>query len=96
VRYIQALGVENIAEHAQGLIARTREALTPLGYSSLTPEGTQTPIVAFHVPDPEELIRRVKEANILVTVSTPEQRMRVSFSVFNTEEDVDRLVEALS
>jgi selenocysteine lyase/cysteine desulfurase len=96
VRYIQALGVGNIAEHAQGLIARTREALAPLGYKALTPEGTRTPIVAFQVPDPEDLIRRVQEANILVTVSAVEQRMRVSFSVFNTEEDVDHLVAALS
>lgn len=96
VRYIQALGVDNMVAHAQSLIRRLREELAPLGYSPMTPAGSTTPIVAFRVPDADDLIRRVREANIAVTVAPSERRMRVSVSVFNTDEDVDRLVSALA
>jgi selenocysteine lyase/cysteine desulfurase len=96
VRYVQALGVDNIVTHAQRLIGRLRTELPALGYASLTPSTIATPIIAFHVPDPDDLIRRVREANIVVTISSSEQRMRVSVSVFNTDDDIDRLVGALS
>jgi len=96
VRYVQALGVENISAHAQRLIGRLRDELPQMGYTSLTPPSNITPIVAFHVPDPDDLLRRVREADIVVTISRSEQRLRVSVSVFNTEEDINHLVSALS
>lgn len=96
VRYIRALGVDNIVEHAQKLVGRLRDELSVRGYACLTPEGTGTPIVAFHLPDAEETIRRLEAGNVVVTVKPSEQRMRVSVSVFNTDQDIDRLLEALS
>jgi len=82
--------------HAQGLIDRLQTELPRLGFSPLTPADTGTPIAAFHVPDPEQTMRHFVEANIKVAVVPPEKRMRVSVSVFNTDEDIDRLVAALS
>jgi selenocysteine lyase/cysteine desulfurase len=96
VRYIQALGVDNIVAHAQRLIGRLRTELPERGYASLTPEGTGTPIGAFHLPDPEDTVRRLEATDIAVTIKSSEQRMRVSVSVFNTDDDIDRLVDALS
>ena len=96
LRYIQALGVDNIVAHARPLIGRLRTELSEIGYACLTPEGAGTPIIAFRVADPEETIRRVQEADIAVTIWSTDQRMRVSVSVFNTDDDIDRLVDALS
>ena len=96
VRYVQAIGVEAIGVHAARLTVRLQEALPRLGYASLTPPETPTPIVAFSVPDVDETLRRLEEADILVTVAHPESRMRVSVSVFNTDTDIDRLVDALA
>ena len=57
---------------------------------------TGTPIVAFRTGDPEDTLRRLHENDIRATVVPAEQRMRVSVSVFNTDDDIDRLVAALS
>ena len=96
VRYLTGLGVENVVAHAQHLVGRLQDELPPLGYRPLSPPNTGTPIVAFRMPDTEETRRRLSESDIRVTVVPPEQRMRVSVSVFNTDDDIDRLVTALS
>ena len=96
VRYISDLEVDNISQHAQKLIFRLQNELPRLGYPSLTPAGTTTPIVAFRVADPNNAFDRVEANNIYVTISPHEKRMRVSVSVFNTGEDIDRLISALS
>lgn len=96
IRYVSGIGVANISAHAQRLMAHLQAELPRRGYVSMTPVGTRTPIAAFRIPDPDDAIRRLEAANILVTVVPPEQRMRVAVSVFNTENDIDRLVEAFS
>ncbi len=96
VSYISALGVENISAHAQRLMSRLQTELPGVGYPSMTPVGTRTPIAAFRVADPDKVIRKLEAENIVVTVVPAEKRMRVSVSVFNTEADIDRLLDALS
>ena len=94
VSYVDDLGVERIAAHAQQLIGRLQTELPALGYPSLTPTGNRSPIVAFRMSDFADTARRLREANIAVTIVPP--RMRVSVSVFNDDDDIDRLVEALA
>ncbi|MEM9405458.1 MAG: aminotransferase class V-fold PLP-dependent enzyme [Acidobacteriota bacterium] len=96
VRYIQSIGVDNIVEHAQGLIGRLRSELGAAGYRCLTPEGTRTPILAFHLDDPEKVADRLRAERIWATVARADRRLRLSVSVFNTDEDVDRVVSALT
>lgn len=96
VRYIRGLGVDNIVRHAQPLIARLQEELPAAGYRSLTPRGTGTPVAAFRIADPDDVIRRLEPTDLVVSLYPSEQRMRVSVSVFNTDEDVDRLLRALA
>ena len=96
VRYIQGLGIENIVAHAQRLVGRMRAELPELGYPCLTPPGTGTPIIAFTTPDPEDAGRRLQEAGIRFSGSAREKRLRLSVSVFNDDDDVDRLIAALA
>ena len=86
VRSIREMGVEHIVEHSQPLVLRLREELSAIGYEPMTPADTGTPIVAFSLTDPDKTIRQLKEAEVFVTVSPAERRMRVSVSVFNNDE----------
>jgi selenocysteine lyase/cysteine desulfurase len=67
-----------------------------MGYPSITPRGTDTPIVTFQLRDPDDVRKRLARARVAVTVLGETRQMRVSPSVFNTEADVDRLLEALA
>ena len=96
VSFINRLGVESIAEHAAPLISRLQTELTAIGLDALTPASTRTPIAAFRVDDPKRTVDDLETANIAATVSSSDSRLRLSVSVFNTHDDIDRLVGALT
>jgi selenocysteine lyase/cysteine desulfurase len=92
--YIKALGVANIQKHTQSLIAVLRREVPRLGHELITPEDSQGPIVAFQLTDPSAIEAKLKKANIDVTISG--HRTRVSPSVYNDQQDIERLLEALA
>jgi selenocysteine lyase/cysteine desulfurase len=94
LNYIMQLGAENIQAHTQLLIRRLIKEMPGLGFESLTPPGTSSPIVTFVVKQPEQVAARLKEAQIDVTIIG--HRMRISPSVYNDERDIDRLLGALA
>jgi selenocysteine lyase/cysteine desulfurase len=92
--YILELGVETIARRRQPLIDHLQDALPPLGFQRLTPDGAQGPIAAFASRDAAARFDgRLKAAGL--RISTYPHRIRISPSVYNTAEDVARLVEIL-
>lgn len=93
--YVLGLGVETIARHRQPLTDRLQEALPPLGFTPLTPRGSSGPIVAFAVRDAEKrFAARLTAAGI--RISTYEHRLRISPSVYNDLDDVERLIRVLA
>jgi selenocysteine lyase/cysteine desulfurase len=96
LRYILEVGVPRIRDHARPLTDRLQRELPAMGYASITPRGTDTPIATFVVKDPGDARKRLARANVAVTVLDQTRQMRVSPSVFNTRADVDRLLEALA
>jgi selenocysteine lyase/cysteine desulfurase len=93
--YIAALGVEAIARYRRPLIDRLRSKLPALGFETLTPEGSRGPLLAFaHRDANKRFAQRLREAQIQISVY--EHRIRISLSVYNTMDDVDRLIEVLS
>ncbi len=94
LRYIAELGVANIAAHVKPLTDRVREEVPKLGYPTITPPETPTPIVSFLVQRPEEVKAKLVDANVAAKVLW--NQLRVSPSVFNTQQDVDRLLGALA
>jgi selenocysteine lyase/cysteine desulfurase len=96
LRYIEELGLVNIRANARALTDRLQRELPALGYRSLTPAGTDTPILAVEVKDPAAVEKKLSRANISATVSAEDRRLRLSVSVFNNQQDVERLLEALS
>ncbi len=95
IDYVQGLGLERIRAHARTLTERLQGDLASRGYEPLTPPGTETPIVAFRLKDPEATARALTAARITATVVANESRLRLAVSVFNTSDDIDRVVSVL-
>lgn len=95
LRYIHRLGVEQIRAHARELTDRLHEELPTRGYPCITPKGNESSIVAFTVDDPAATMAKLKRADVHVAMRFG-NKMRISPSVFNNHEDLDRLLAALS
>lgn len=95
IDYVTALGLDRIGAHAQQLTARLQDELPPMGYEPLTPRGTRTPILAFGLKDAAVTSRALQAAKVTGTVVANERRLRLSVSVFNTHDDIDRAVAVL-
>src|SRR6266851_2005259 len=95
IDYVQTLGLDRIRAHARQLTDRLQKELPPLGYKPLTPLGTETPILAFELKDAAATAKALQAAKVAGTIIGNENRLRLSVSVFNTHEDIDRVVAAL-
>jgi selenocysteine lyase/cysteine desulfurase len=95
IDYVRTLGIDKIRSHARVLTDRLQTELPPLGYLPLTPRGTETPIVAFGVKDGAATSKALQASKVVGTVVGNENRLRLSVSVFNNHEDIDRAVAAL-
>jgi selenocysteine lyase/cysteine desulfurase len=95
INYVQQLGLDKIRAHARQLTDRLQTELPPLGYKPLTPLGTETPILAFELKDAAATAKALQAGKVAGTIIANEKRLRLSVSVFNTHEDIDRVVAAL-
>jgi selenocysteine lyase/cysteine desulfurase len=95
LKYIHALGVDNIRAHARSLTDRLQKELPAIGYPSITPKGNESPICAFACKDPGQTMEKLLKAKVHVAMRFG-NKMRIAPSVFNNHEDVDRLLAALA
>jgi selenocysteine lyase/cysteine desulfurase len=93
---IAEAGVPAIAAHVRGLVERLFTGLDELGATVVTPrgEGEHGPLVCVLSTDPKALVSALA-ADRIVT-STRDSNVRVSLHLYNVDEDVDRILEALS
>ena len=96
IDYVNKLGLTNIRTHAKQLTDRLQKELPPLGYKSLTPMDTPTPILAFELKDSAAVSKMLQAGHVVGTVIANENRLRLSVSVFNTHEDIDKAVAVLA
>src|SRR5262245_21204560 len=95
LQYIERLGLQNIRAHARQLTDRLQKELPAMGYAPVTAKGNETPIVAFALKDVAATQKKLRDARVAATIIESEKRMRLAVSVFNTQEDIDRLLSAL-
>ncbi len=95
IDYVNRLGIDKIRTHASELTTRLQTELPPLGYTPLTPKTNPTPIVAFGLKDAAATSKALQAGKVTATVIGNESRLRLSVSVFNTHDDIDRVVEVL-
>lgn len=92
--HILDLGVDRITAYRLPLLRRLHEGLASRGYRVVTPPDSRTPLVTCIVEGARErLAAPLKAAKMQITLSR--NRFRVSPSVFNTLDDIERLLAAL-
>ena len=92
--YLLQTGVEQIQKRVFPMTGWIRREVAKLGYELITPEESPAPIASFLVRDERKAAEKLRRANVNVKVKWGQ--LRVSPSVFNTQQDVDRLLEALA
>jgi len=94
LEHILALGVDRIAAYRQPMLRRLHDGLASRGYTVVTPPESRTPLVTCVLEGARErLAAPLKAAKVQITLSR--NRFRVSPSVFNTMDDIERLLAAL-
>jgi selenocysteine lyase/cysteine desulfurase len=77
------------------MIGKLQQELPKLGYLAMTPQDSTSPIVAFAFEGAEKKLR-AKLSAAVIEIQLYENRFRISPSVYNTIDDIDRLIEVLS
>ena len=94
IAYIRALGVETIQRYRQPMVDRLQAELPKQGFQPLTPAPTTGPTTAFaYKGAAAKFGPALDAAKIKITIS--ENHIRVSPSVYNDMEDIERLLTTL-
>jgi selenocysteine lyase/cysteine desulfurase len=93
---IAEAGVPAIEAHVGTLVDRLFAGLDELGATAVTPRsrGEHGPLVCALSSDPNALVAALAEERIVT--STRDMNLRISLHLYNVEDDVDRILEALS
>jgi selenocysteine lyase/cysteine desulfurase len=94
VRVLQGAGWHAVHERARGLAARLVGLLEERG-RAVAPRGDST-LVSFQSPDPEHERERLLEAGVILRNIPGTPWLRASVGAWNDEDDLDRLLVALT
>ena len=108
LKYLARLEVQNIRAHTKRLVDRLQGAMPGLGYPSITPLDTPTPIVSFLTAEPDVTQDKLNRAFGQRVVSQGTWQMtgaagatqsvrgiRIGVSVYNNDADIDAFLNAL-
>jgi selenocysteine lyase/cysteine desulfurase len=95
VSLVADAGVPAVEAHVAGLVDRLAAGLEALGATVVTPRerGRRGPLVCVRSTDVDSLVTALAAERIVV--SSREDKLRVALHLYNVEEDVDRLLDAL-
>jgi selenocysteine lyase/cysteine desulfurase len=88
----EELGLEETRAHIRGLTERLKDGLDG---GLVSPREFESGLVAFEVEDGEATVERLKRAGVVVRTLPRPNTVRASLHVFNTETDVDALLDGL-
>src|SRR5262249_22775733 len=93
---IEEAGTTAIEEHIAGLASRLIEGLEELGATVATPRdpARRGPLVCVRSTDVGTLVETL--AGERITCSERDSNLRISLHLYNVEDDVDRILDALS
>jgi selenocysteine lyase/cysteine desulfurase len=93
---VEEASVPAIAAHVRRLVDRLFAGLDDLGATVATPraEGAFGPLVCVASTDVHALVEALRAERIVV--SSRDRNLRIALHLYNVEEDVDRILEALA
>lgn len=96
MEFIQEAGVEPIADRIRHLTSRLYSAAHRAGFRLRTPEDPleRGGIIMLEFPNPKEIVAQLVDRHI--TVDHRPGLVRISPHFYNTEDDVDRVIDALT
>jgi selenocysteine lyase/cysteine desulfurase len=96
ISIVEDAGVAAVETHVRGLVDRMLGALDELGATVATPRDAarRGPLVCVRSTDVDALVAALAAERIVA--SSREDKLRVALHLYNVEEDVDRLLEALA
>lgn len=92
--YIHEIGVERIQQYRQPMLDTLQTELSKRGFIPLTPESSRGPIVSFALKDARQKLQP-SLSKARVTISVYDNAIRISPSVYNDMNDIDRLLALL-
>jgi len=93
IETMESVGLDTIESRVAGLTDRLKEGL---GDRLLSPERYESGLVTFEADDPEATVERLGEQGIVVRSLPHPEAVRASVHVFNTPEEIDRLLDAVA
>jgi selenocysteine lyase/cysteine desulfurase len=92
---LEEIGIPTIGQHIHGLIEHLAQNLTELGADVFPPPELRHHILTFTHPDADgaELLERLTGQSFVI--SRRRGRIRISPHLYNTMEEIDRLVAAI-
>lgn len=94
LQFLESMGVETIWKKALGLNQRLHHGLDPEKYTCISPHMQQSAILCYMPKDRAGLRTKLEAAKI--TVTHIGNRIRISPAVYNTEADIDALLQVLN
>lgn len=96
MRYLDEVGIEAIARHADPLVARVSSGLTELGVQLMAPYRSDRPagIVAFRHSQTARLEQALRQENVHVMHHAG--RIRIAVHGYNTSADIEKLLSVLA
>ena len=89
---IEDIGLDTVQSRIERLTDRLKDGL---GDRLLSPREYESGLVTFAADDPEALVTRLDEAGVVIRSLPSPDAVRASVHVFNTADDIDRLLDAL-
>ncbi len=94
LNYLNTTGVAKIQDYRRPMLELLQNKLPSLGFEPLTPVDSTSPIVAFSYKDAGKLKPRLEAAGI--NIQLYQNRVRISPSIYNDIDDIQKLIKALS
>jgi len=98
IRYLQKLGIHNIAAHNQKLVKLLLKELNTIKGVEIISPSTRGSILTFRIEDKpvQEVGQRLRHLERPVEMSIRQDMIRIALHFYNTESDVAHLVENLN
>ena len=92
IETLSAVGMDEVRDRVSRLTDRLKDGL---GDRLRSPRGYESGLVTFDADDPEATVERLAAEGVYVRTLPAPEAVRASVHVFNTEADVDALLDAL-